>query len=90
MIRNELNKYSTKLAEKPEIIVANKMDLTDSEKAFEAFQETIQKKAFAISAVSGKGIPQMLDYLWKEIQVQKEMELSEKNVDDIEESSVHD
>ena len=37
-IRDELVQYSEKLAQKPEIIIATKMDLDSEQKKFEEFQ----------------------------------------------------
>lgn len=40
-IRSELKRYSDKLAELPELIVANKMDITGSEDNLEIFREEL-------------------------------------------------
>ena len=40
-IRSELMRYSDKLAELPELIVANKMDITGSEDNLEIFREEL-------------------------------------------------
>ena len=44
------------LAERPEIIVANKMDLTDAEEGLQQLQECADKDVYGISAVTGAGI----------------------------------
>jgi len=68
VIRNELARYSPALAEKPEIIVANKMDLSESEEHLADLRETIGKDIVAISAVTGKGIPQLTEAIWRALQ----------------------
>ncbi len=56
-IREELKKYSQQLAERPEIIVANKADLPDAEENLKRFQKTYpDKQVFLISAATRTGI----------------------------------
>jgi GTP-binding protein len=74
VIRKELTKYSSKLAEKTEIVVANKMDLTDAQDALKKLKKKIGGEIFPISAVTGKGLPEILDRLWQLVQQHKEDE----------------
>lgn len=56
-IRNELNTYSDNLADRPEIIAANKCDLPDSEAGLELLSEQLpDKKIMPISAATKQGI----------------------------------
>lgn len=56
-INKELAKYNQKLAEKPQIVVLNKIDLPDSRKAAKTFQSAAKgKKVTLISALTGKGV----------------------------------
>lgn len=66
-IRLELEKYSTVLAEKPEIIVANKMDLTDSDEKLRELKEEIGQDIIAISAVTGKGLEPLAEAVWQKL-----------------------
>lgn len=77
-IRGELEKYSKKLAEKPEIIVASKTDLTDGREAARALADAIGDQVLPISAVSGIGLPVMIEKLWKLVEASKR---PEENVD---------
>ncbi len=62
-IRSELEKYSEKLANKYEIIVANKMDLEESITNLENFKKVYKdKKVFPISAMNNDGIEELLEY----------------------------
>ena len=71
-IRNELVKYSKELAKKPEIIVANKIDLDDGTIVKE-LEDKLGQKLMPISAVTGEGVRQLSELLWEEIQkVKKE------------------
>ena len=64
-IRGELAAYSKKLAAKPELVVANKMDLTGSEQALAKLQEDLKTEVVGISAVVGTGLKQLTERLWE-------------------------
>ena len=64
-IRKELELYSPALADKPEIVVANKMDLTDADAHLRAFRKAVDADVVAISAVAGKGLPRLVQTIWK-------------------------
>ena len=56
-INKELAKYNQKLAEKPQIVVLNKIDLPDTRKAAKTFQSAAKgKKVTLISALTGNGV----------------------------------
>ncbi len=63
-IRNELTRYSEKLADTPEIIAANKIDLTGGAEAAAELEQALGKKVWPISAVAGKGLPGLMEALW--------------------------
>jgi GTP-binding protein len=66
MIRKELTAYSKTLAEKPEVIVANKSDLDQDGKALAALKKKLKRKdIFGISAVTGEGVRDLCETLWK-------------------------
>jgi len=68
LINEELRLYSPKLMKKPMVIVANKMDLTDSAKALSALKRSFRKmKVFPISAATGEGMNALLAYAAKEV-----------------------
>jgi len=71
-IRGELTKYSKTLAEKPELIVANKMDLTDSEEASRAFREALGQDIVTISAVTGRSLDPLLERIWALVDVARQ------------------
>ncbi len=73
-IRNELSKYSPELAAKEELVVANKIDVTGGAAAAREFSASIGRPVLPISAVSGKGLPQLTEGLWELIQRAKERE----------------
>lgn len=66
VLNRELKFYSPSLSKKPQIIVVNKMDLTEAPeklRKFEAYLKKKRKKAelFAVSAATGAGIKELID-----------------------------
>lgn len=70
-IRRELERYSSSLAEKPELIVLSKMDLLGSEEDRRAASELIAgalgKPVLTISASSGAGLAALLEACWAQL-----------------------
>src|SRR5438105_8735578 len=60
IIRRELELHSTALAEKPEIVVISKSELTGSEEARQRLAREIGRNVLAISAVTGHGLAQLV------------------------------
>ncbi|MBL7133711.1 MAG: GTPase ObgE [Phycisphaerae bacterium] len=67
-IRNELRQYSQALAERPELVVANKMDLTGSEASLRRFQDAVATEVIPISAVTGRGLNVLAERIWQMLQ----------------------
>jgi GTP-binding protein len=67
MVRGELEKYSPALATKPELVVANKLDLAGGNDPPELAQlrESLAKEVWGISAVSGTGVAAVVNRLWQ-------------------------
>ncbi|MDI2588232.1 GTPase ObgE [Psychrobacillus sp. NEAU-3TGS] len=61
-INEELKQYNLRLTERPQIIVANKMDMPDAEENLKAFKEKVgpDLKVFPISAISRQGLQELL------------------------------
>jgi GTP-binding protein len=59
-IRNELIQYSPALAERPELLVVTKLDLTGAVDARARMEHHLQKEVLGISAVTGQGIPHLI------------------------------
>jgi GTP-binding protein len=63
-LNRELALFDPELAQKPQIVVINKLDLTDVRDLLSTVEEYFQEKqipVFPISAVTGEGIPALLD-----------------------------
>ncbi|MCQ6278247.1 GTPase ObgE [Bacillus sp. EB600] len=61
-INNELKEYNLRLTERPQIIVANKMDMPGAEENLETFKQqlTDDTPVFPISAITRKGLRDLL------------------------------
>ena len=62
-INKELANFNPKILEKPQIIIANKMDLDSSKENLEKFKQKVDKKIFEVSALSNKGLDEVLTAL---------------------------
>jgi GTP-binding protein len=67
-IRRELELFSDVLAAKPQLVVANKMDLTDSEQKLAEFREAIGREVLAISAVTGQGLVPLTEQIMNRLE----------------------
>ncbi len=61
-INSELKEYNLRLTERPQIVVANKMDIPEAEENLRIFKEQVEDdvKIFPISAVSRQGLRDLL------------------------------
>lgn len=78
-IREELKKYSEKLANKEEIIVANKMDMPDSKNNLEEFKKKVDKEIFEISAINNEGIDNLLVAIADKLDSIEEVDIYEED-----------
>lgn len=69
-INEELKKYSPKLADKPQIVVANKMDLPQARENFSRIKEEMDKLGYElipISAATSKGLDELKYAIWNKL-----------------------
>lgn len=59
-IRSELEHYSPALANRPELLVVTKLDVTGAEESADRIGRELGQHALRISAVTGQGIPPLL------------------------------
>ena len=59
-IREEMRLYDESLMDRPEIIVVSKCELPDAQAVAELLQEDLDRPVRQISAVTGKGLPQVI------------------------------
>lgn len=62
-IRKELENFNKDLVLKPEIIVANKMDMPNSLENLEKFKQKVKVPVYPISAMNNEGISEVLNVL---------------------------
>lgn len=63
IINNELRSFNEKIMDKPQIVVANKMDMPDSHDNLIKFKEKVNVPVYEISAVTGQGLQEVLTKL---------------------------
>jgi GTP-binding protein len=66
-IRRELDLYNPELLAKPQLVVANKIDALDDPARVQALERRareLELPFFRISAVTGEGVPQLLEAAW--------------------------
>ena len=74
--------FSPLLAQKKEVIAANKIDLATDSAALDRLREELaDQEIFAISGASHQGLQPLLERLWQTVQEEKVKKASEKPVD---------
>jgi GTPase len=69
-ILEELRLFDPKVAAKPQLVAANKIDAVDEPERLKALERHVKKRKlpfFRISAVTGEGVPALLEAAWREI-----------------------
>ena len=62
-IRKELGDFNKKILDKPEIIVANKMDMPGADRNLEKLKEKLNVPVYPIEAISNKGLNEVINKL---------------------------
>jgi GTP-binding protein len=65
-INAELRQYNPKLAERPQVVAANKVDLPEGRENLEKFTKTVEAKGykvFPISAATNSGVKELMHYV---------------------------
>src|SRR6185369_6251331 len=74
-IRDELRRFDERVAAKPEIVVATKIDALDEPERLDALRRHVKKKRLPfvkISAVTGEGLDELLETVWRGIVAARE------------------
>lgn len=82
-IKQELKEYNLRLTERPEIIVANKMDMPDSEENLAYFKEQLGQEVpiFPISAITRQGLRELILAVADKVDTTSEFPLVEEEVE---------
>ena len=63
LINNELKEFNEKLIEKPQIIIANKMDIPGAKENLEEFKKKVDVEVYEISAATNQGLDKVVNRL---------------------------
>ena len=77
-INSELKLYNEKLAKRPQVVVANKIDILEDESIFEEFKNELEErgyKVFKMSAATRQGVDDVISYVSELLQEAEEIEL---------------
>lgn len=82
-INKELKEYNLRLTERPQIIVANKMDMPEAEENLKAFKEKLVEDypIFPISAITSQGLRDLLFAIADKLETTPEFPLYEEEED---------
>ena len=61
-INKELKEFNPKILEKPQIVIANKMDMPDAEKNLEEFKKKVDN-VYPVKAITGEGLKEVIEKL---------------------------
>jgi GTPase len=64
-IRRELEQFSPELATKPELLVANKTDLTGSDEALASLRKQLDRKVLPVSAAADTNLDPLTEGIWE-------------------------
>jgi len=88
-INRELERYSPELATRPQVIVANKVDMLDEElvdlKAFEDYVDENEWELIYISTVTGEHIQELIDICAHRLRMLPPMKIYESEINTVEE-----
>ena len=77
-INGELKLYNEKLSTRPQVVVANKIDILEDESVYEEFKATLEErgyKVFKLSAATRAGIDDVIAYVSQILKDAEEIEL---------------
>ncbi|MEX0907997.1 MAG: GTPase ObgE [Gemmatimonadota bacterium] len=77
LLRRELRQYSDELADKPHCVIVTKMDMLGQDEDAPLVDAPEAWGQFAISAVSRRGLPELLEAMWSRVRDVIEDELPE-------------
>lgn len=79
VIRNELKEYKMNLKDRPEIVVANKMDMPNAKENLVRFEKETGKKCIAISALTKENLNELLYKIADTLETAPEFSLFEED-----------
>jgi len=77
-INNELKEFNPKILEKPQIIIANKMDMPNALENLEEFKKKVDVEIYPIKAINNEGLANVIEVLADMLDKIKKQPLYEK------------
>ncbi len=71
-VNAELAAYSRTLSKKPQLVVANKLDLPQAREHLTALRRAMGQPVYEVSAATGEGVPELLEAVWHQLQEAKQ------------------
>lgn len=84
-INEELEKFDVKLSKKPQIVVANKIDIAGNSDLLNRFTDEVKKlgyEIYFISAATGKGIKELKNAIWNKLEEIGDIEPLEEAIEE--------
>ena len=78
IINKELEQFNSKIMEKPQIIIANKMDMENSIDNLEQFKKLVKEPIYPIKAINNEGLKEVIEALAKMLDTIKKQPLYEE------------
>lgn len=81
IINNELKQFNPNILDKPQIIIANKMDMPSSLSNLEKFKNKVNVDIYPVEAINGNGLKEVVLALAKMLEkIKKHLYMKRKNL----------
>ena len=67
-LNEELAAYSPRLRQRPQLVVANKMDLPQAQANLQTFRAAVPEPVIPISCATGAGVSELIETVWRRLQ----------------------
>ena len=78
IINNELKEFNPKILNKPQIIIANKMDMPNASSNLEKFKQKVKVDVYPVKAITNEGLKEVIEVLAKKLETIKKEPLYEE------------
>lgn len=78
IINKELKEFNPKILEKPQIIIANKMDMPKALENLEKFKQKVKLDIYPVKAITNEGLKEVIEALAKKLETIKKEPLYEE------------
>lgn len=78
IINNELKEFNPKILNKPQIVIANKMDMPNASSNLEKFKQKVKVDVYPVKAITNEGLKEVIEVLAKKLETIKKEPLYEE------------